>query len=250
MSEEKTCIIVETGKIPQAEYGLLAFPDTGLVGVIAAGHIVRTKKMKEVGYVKSDALPPLVVIHEGEPKSPVRIFGSDSVISLISETPLPSRTYRELSREIAEWAKKKKLKMLISLSGIAAQNRLEIEKPEVFGVGSSAKTRSMLKSRKITLLEEGFLAGPQAMLLNSCIDKDVQLAILLAQAHPQFPDPGAAVSVLECLNQSFELSVDVKSLQDQADEFRLRLRELMQRTQQSTSTMEKSQEEEIPALYR
>ncbi len=250
MSEERTSMIVEIDDIPQTEYGLLALPDTGLVGVIAAGHIVSTKKLKEVAYVKSDVLPPLVVVHEGEPKSPVRIFSNDTIIALVSETPLPSRTYRALSKEIAEWAKAKKVKTLISLSGIAAQNRLEIEKPEIFGIGGSAETRSFLKSHKIALLEEGFVAGPQAMLLNDCNEKGVPIAILLAQSHPQFPDPGAAVSMLNCLNESFGLNVDVKSLQEQAEEFRLRLRELMQRTQQSASVMEKSHEQEIPALYR
>jgi predicted ATP-grasp superfamily ATP-dependent carboligase len=58
----------------------------------------------------------------------------------------------------------------------------------------------------------------------------------------------AAVSLLERLNGAFGFNIDVKALQEQAEEFRLRLRELMQRTQQSMRAM-KSQEEELPALY-
>lgn len=58
MLNEETSAIVETGKVPGARYGLVAVPDTGLVGMIAAGHIVRSKKMKEVGYVRSAILPP------------------------------------------------------------------------------------------------------------------------------------------------------------------------------------------------
>lgn len=250
MSEERIPAIVETEKILAGKYGLVALPDTGLVGVIAASHIVRSKNLREVGHVRSEVLPPIIVVHNGEPKSPVRLYSDDTVVAVVSETPLPTGTYRILAKEIARWAKDRGVKLLISLTGIAVQNRLEIDKPEVFCLGGSAETRDLLKSRKIPLLEEGFIAGPHAFILNECIEQAVPIGVLLAQSHSQFPDPGAAVSMLECLNEAFGLDVDVQSLQEQADEFRLRLRELMQRTQQSLSGMEKSQEGEIPALYR
>lgn len=152
--------------------------------------------------------------------------------------------------DIAKWSKERKVNMLVSLTGIAVQNRLEIEKPQVFGLGSSAEIREFLKSRNIPMLEEGFLAGPHALILNRCIEEEVPIAILLVQSHSQFPDPGATVSLIECLNDAFQLDVETQSLKEQADEFRLKLRELMQRTQQSMTGMQKSQEEEIPAFYR
>lgn len=250
MSASEAVEIVETEKVHQANFGFLAFPDTGLVGIIAAGHLVSSKKMREVGHIRSELLPPLVVVHNGEPKSPVRLFGNESTLMLLSEIPLSSKAYRELAREISGWARKKEMKLLISLTGVAVQNRIEIEKPKVFGLGSSAEIRTQLKSLRIPLLEEGFVAGPQAFILNECIENEVPMAILLAQSHSKFPDPGAAVSMLECLNESFGLDVEIESLKAQANDFRLRLRELMQRTQQSMTTMQKSQEEEIPALYR
>jgi predicted ATP-grasp superfamily ATP-dependent carboligase len=54
--------------------------------------------------------------------------------------------------------------------------------------------------------------------------------------------------MLEHLNQAFGFDIDVKELAKQAEEFRIRLRDLMQRTQQSMRNM-KSQEGELPALY-
>jgi uncharacterized protein len=241
--------IVDTERSSQAKYGLVAVPDTGLVGTIVAGHMIRSKKMKEVGHVRPEVLPPIVVVHDGEPKSPVRIYSDKDVVALVSETPLPSDTYEMLAKEIAKWAKERKFQLLVLLTGIAVQDRLEIEKPEVFGLGGTASIREFLKSHGTPLLEEGFIAGPDAILLNECIRMEIPVGILLAQCHSSFPDPGAAVSMLERLNETFGLDVDVKSLQGKAEEFRLKLRELMQRTQQSMDDV-KSHETEIPAFYR
>jgi uncharacterized protein len=245
---EELPLIIETEKVGGTKYGLLALPDTGLVGTIAVGHTIRSKKMREIGYLRASALPQLLVIHDGEPKSPVRLYGSDGLVALISETPLPFATYKDLVPQTVQWAREKGIELLISLSGIAVQNREEIDRPQVFGIGSTADVRSLLKSRAFQLLEEGFVAGPRALLLNECVEKAFPLAVLLAQSHPKFPDPAAAVSMLQHLNEAFEFEIEVKSLQEQAEEFRLRLRELMQRTQQSISSM-KTQEEELPALY-
>jgi uncharacterized protein len=247
MSDEQP-LIVETEKLGKTKYGLLAFPDTGLIGTIAVGHMISSKKMNEVGYVRLSALPPILVIHDGEPKSPVRLYSKDDFVVLISETPLPFKTIKELAEQTVQWAREKGIELLISLTGIAVQNREEIDNPQVFGVGASAEVRTLLKSRGFPLLEEGFIAGPQALILNECVERKFPLAILIAQSHSEFPDPAAAVSMLQQLNQAFSLDVDVKGLQERAEDFRLRLRELMQRTQQSMQGT-KSQENELPALY-
>jgi len=246
MSEEP--LIVETEKMGETKYALLGFPDTGLVGTIALGYAIQTKKMREVGYVAPRALPPMLVIHSGEPKSPVRLYANNDLVTLISEIPLPLQTYKELVSEMVKWAAQKKVQLLISLTGIAVQDRLEVSKPQVFGIGGTAAVRDLLKSRSIPLLEEGFVAGAQALILNECIEKSVPAAVLLAESHPNFPDPAAAASMLELLNQAFGFNIDVKELVEQAEKFRIRLRELMQRTQQSMRNM-KSQEGELPALY-
>jgi len=248
VSEEDTPVIVGAEKIEESKYGLLGLPDTGLVGTIAVGHTIRSKDFKEVAHVSPSALPPILVIHDGEPKSPVRIFSGKEVFALISETPMPYATYVDLAESLVRLAKEKRVELLISITGIAVENRVEIIQPSVFGIGSTNVVRDMLKSRGFQLLEEGFIAGPQALVLNECIKQHVPIAVLLAQSHPNFPDPAAASVILTRLNEAFGFNIDVRSLQEQAEEFRIRLRELMQKTQQSMRSM-KSQEQELPALY-
>jgi predicted ATP-grasp superfamily ATP-dependent carboligase len=245
---ETTSLIVGAEQLASLKYGLLGLPDTGLVGTIAVGHTIHSKNMNKVAYVNPSALPPMLVIHNGEPESPIRIYVGHEFFALISEAPMPYATYKEVVANIVGLAKEKRVELLISITGIAVQNRLEIKIPEVSGIGSTADVRSILKSRGFPLLEEGFIAGPQALALNECIEQNVPMAVLIAQSHAKFPDPAAAVSVLNRLNQAFGFNIDVKMLQDQAEEFRIRLRELMQRTQQSMRNM-KTQEQELPAMY-
>jgi uncharacterized protein len=73
--------------------------------------------------------------------------------------------------------------------------------------------------------------------------------ILLAQSYLQYPDPGAAASLISSLTNLTGLRVDTKKLLAQEDEIRLKMRALMQRTQQQMRQTEKGREQEIPPMY-
>jgi uncharacterized protein len=81
--------------------------------------------------------------------------------------------------------------------------------------------------------EEGIVSGFYASLLKYCTKNQVSATILLAESLAQFPDPGAAGAVVESLNGLLGLKVDTKPLAQEAEEIRLRTRELMQQTQQA-----------------
>jgi uncharacterized protein len=93
------------------------------------------------------------------------------------------------------------------------------------------------------------MVGAHAALMIESLKAKIPSAILMAQSHSQYPDPGAAASIISALNRLLNTNVDVKGLLEQAEEIRLRMRELMQRTSKSMSGMEKSQEQELPAMY-
>ena len=66
--------IVETGLFPKNPVVITGLPDVGLVGLLAASHIISSLKLGEVGSMESDSLPPMIILHHGLPKSPVRIL--------------------------------------------------------------------------------------------------------------------------------------------------------------------------------
>lgn len=247
--ESEEIRVVETSSIERIDQCLVGFPDVGLVGLIAANHMINTLGLVESGHIESDLLPPVIVVHHGDPKSPVRIYTKDKLAILTSEIPIQPMAMPSLSRKIVEWSKAKGSRLIVSLTGIAVENRLEIETPEVYGVGDVATTRDLLKKSNVKLLEEGFMVGAHAAIMNESLKAKIPSAILMAQSHSQYPDPGAAASIISALNRLLNTNVDVKGLLEQAEEIRLRMRELMQRTSKSMSGMEKSQEQELPAMY-
>ena len=220
-----------------------------LVGVIAASHIVQSLKMEEAGYLDSDEIPPIVVIHENEPKSPIRIYNSGNLIVLTTEIVLPAQAIFAVSRSITRWAKEKGVNMIIGLTGLATPNRLEIEKPAVYGIGTTPETRELISKAGIKAFDEGLLVGTYATLLRECMRAQQPNITLLAEAHLQFPDPGASASIIETLNSLLNLNVDVAELLDKAEEIRVKARELMKRTQEQLRSLRKVQEQELPGIY-
>jgi len=241
--------IIEAESIPSIKYCLIGMPDTGLTGMIAVTHIIRTLSLAEIGHLESDLIPPVLVIHQGEPKDPIRFFGDEKLAAITSETPLSTASMYPLARSIVNWAKSKKIELLISVSGIATQNRLEIEKPLVYGVGTAKNTKELLDKAGVKLLEEGFMVGPHAIILKECMTNKVPNMVLLAQSHHQYPDPGASAAAIGSINRLLDEKIETKKLLEQAEEIRLRTRELMQRTAKSMRGMEKGQEQELPAMY-
>ncbi len=247
--ESEEIKIIETTPINRIDHCLIGFPDVGLVGLIAVNHLVNTLGLEEIGHIESDLFPPVIVVHKGDPKAPVRVYGKDGLVVLTSEVPIQPMAIPNLSRRIVDWTKMKGSQMLVTLSGVAVQNRIEVEVPTVYGVAASAAIKELLAKSQVNLLEEGFVVGVHASIMSESMKAKLPSVILMAQSHSQYPDPGAAASIVNALNRLLNLNVDVKGLVEQAEEIRLRMRELMQRTSKSMRGMEKAQEQELPAMY-
>lgn len=241
--------IVEVSPVKKLKYCLIGLPDVGLVGLITVNHIIGAFNPSEVGHLESDSLPPVLVIHNGAPKSPIRIFVKNDVAILTSEIPIPQTAIPALSRKIVEWSKSKDVELLISVGGIGIPNRLEIETPEVYGVASSEPVKEVLTKSKILLLEEGFMVGPHAAILKDSIKNGLNNLVMMAQSHYKYPDPGAAAVTITAINKLLRLDINTKSLLDQAEDIRIKLRELMQRTNKQIESTQKTQEQELPPMY-
>lgn len=247
MSEEIK--IIEKKKISSGAIMLYGFPDVGLVGVIAASHLIsELKNLEEVAYMESKLLPPLIVLHEGLPHSPIRIFGNNDVLLAVSETAISADTIYPIIYALIDWGRSKNVKMMISLSGIPIQDRQDAQELKVFAAASNTEVLRLVKEKGIEVLNEGYMVGPQAIMLQRCASVGVPAITLLAQCFLNYPDPEAAAEVLKGLTNITGIKVDVSKLLEKGEEIRLRARDVMKRTQQEMTKMKKSQEYDIP-LY-
>jgi len=240
--------IVETASNPSISVVINGLPDVGLVGLLAASHIVATLKLEEIGSIESDMLPPMIVLHGGIPKAPIRIFGHDSIAVVLSETAIPGTLLRSLANCLVEWAKKNEIQLMLSLGGMAVSNRQDIEAPRVYAALSEKSLEQRLNGAA-DILEEGYIVGAYGLILRKCAQESVPAITLLTQSYYNYPDPEAAASALNAVNKILDLRIDVEELLKKGEEIRLRSKDMMHRTHEEMARMNKGHEYDLPPLY-
>lgn len=244
MSEEVK--VVEKSRVPSGATLIFGFPDVGLVGVIAASHLIDELKLTEVAYLDSKLLPPLVVLHEGLPHSSIRILANGNILLAISEAPIPADVIYPVMDALIDWGESKNVKLMISLSGLPIQDRQDTDELKTFVAASGPEALKIAQDKNIEILMEGYMVGPQAIMLQRAGNSGTPALTLLAQCFFNYPDPEAAAEVLKGLGKITGVKVNVTGLLEKGEEIRLRARDVMKRTQEEMSKMKKGQEYDIP----
>ena len=240
--------IIEKKPVPSGATMIIGLPDVGLVGLIATSYIVSEFKLEEIAYMDSDLLPPVVVLHNGLPHAPLRIYGNQKIIAIISELAVPAPEIYTIMRRLVDWGQGKKVKRIVTMGGIPVENRQFIKEPEVFGIASNQELIDVLNKKGVKIMNEGYMAGPQALSMRYSVNKKIPSIALLAQAFYNFPDPEAAAMALRELANVINVRLDTSKLLEKGEEIRLKARDVMKRTQQEMNRMPKSQEYDLP-LY-
>ena len=240
--------IVEKNPVPSEATMIIGLPDVGLVGLIATSYLISELNLEKIAYMDSDLLPPVVVLHEGLPHAPLRMYGNKNLIAVISELAIPAPAIYKVTRELVDWAQTKKVKRILSIGGIPTENRQKISEPEVFAAASNQELLDTLSTSGLKILNEGYIVGSQALNMRYSISKKMQSIAILAQSFYNYPDPQAAAIALKELSKISDIKVDVSKLLEKGEEIRLKARDIMKRTQQEMNRMQKSQEYDLP-LY-
>lgn len=195
------------------------FPSVGLVSSIAANYIVKLLNMREIGVMDSDGFPHVTLVRDAMPLSPVRIYAGERtskgemMVAFVSEFQAPPELIRSVSHAMIDWAIDRKCKMIISPEGLVVDPELK-SKAElsdvIFAIGSTEGARALLSQKHFQTFDEGVITGVAGMLLIEGWLRDFDVITLLAEAHPDFPDAGAAAIVLEAMDD-LVLGVDLNA---------------------------------------
>jgi uncharacterized protein len=240
--------VIEKKTVPSNTIMLSGLPDVGLVGLIATSHIISELKLTEIAYVDSDLLPPIVVLHDGLPHAPIRIFGNAEVVAAFSETAIPADAVQPFTRKLVEWAQSKNVRLMVAMGGMPVQNRQDITEPKVFGVASNKSLLKLLREKGITILKGGYMVGPYALIMRYSAERNVPAIALLAQSFYNYPDPEAAAATIREFSKISGLKIDLSKLIEKGEEIRLKARDVMKRTERELGRMKKTQEYDLP-LY-
>jgi uncharacterized protein len=249
MSETSLRVVIkDSGPKVSKPNIIVGVPESGLVGTITCSYLIEQLKLTERGFIDSDLVPQVMIVHNSTATYPIHIFGKDNLLVVLSEVPLPPYASLEVAKELASWARSLKANLVIGVTGAPSKTRDESHgegKPTVVGVGNTDAALDALKSSGALPFEDGIISGFYANLLKHCNANDQSSLTLLAESLSQFPDPAAAASILEVLSKLLSLSVDPQPLLKESEEIRLKSRELMAQTQMAAQPGGRS-----PSAYR
>nr|MEB3860244.1 PAC2 family protein [Desulfurococcales archaeon] len=221
----------EYGDLGSPKYLIVGLPDVGLVGSIASVHLVRQLKLDDVIGVDSySLLPPVVVVSNGEPKHPVRIYSNGDVAVIATDVPIPPASAGPLSAAIVQFARTRGIGAVISMTGVGNPMRFEMERPGLYVISSDEEASRIASQVKAEKLREGILAGPYALILKESVRKKLSNIVVMADAFLDIPDPEAAAVALEAVSTIMGVTIDTRSLLEEAERIKLRLKDLMKET--------------------
>lgn len=229
---------------------VIGLPDTGLVGAISVSHMISELKAREVGGIDLPAMfPPMTLIRKGEPVPPIRLFLKDNLLFLLSEAPIPYSLVYKLSRALMEYAVKRRINILVSITGIGSPSRYRDEKPKTYWAASGKEALERSISLGIDSFDEGILIGPYAVILKEASKYRLNTIVLLAESFMDIPDPEAAAGALRTFSDLVGQKIDVTRLMEEAEIIRLKMRELMKQTTKAMTQMGKELEARQPIIY-
>ncbi len=210
------------------------FPSVGLVGAIATEYLSSQLGLTEIGFMKSRKLPPVTIVKDGIPKSPIRFYANESLVAIVSDTAVPSALTYDIADAVVDWSLKHNAMRLISLGGIARQEETGSRgADDVFAVAADSKTLDKLSAKNYRTIKLGFLTGVFGVLMLECLEKNIEAFGFLADAHPDRPDPKAAALVLDALAKFIGITLDTKSLLDTSAKIEQRMATLMRQTKRT-----------------
>lgn len=227
---------------------VLALPDAGLVGVIAASYMINKIGLDEIGGVDSPYLQPIMIIHRGIPRPPIRIFAGDRIMVIYTEIPLSLDVSTKFVSAVIDYARLRGVDQLIGITGLPIHNRIDVEDLSTYFISPFDEMKKIFSESGIKMLENGILSGPYATFIKEIFRKRVLGALLMSESFLEFPDPEAAAKVLLSLGRILNVQIDVDKLLEQAEIIKMRAREHMRNLMQSFEQIRRGVEYSVP-LY-
>jgi uncharacterized protein len=236
---EEVKVITEKS-IPKGAIIFEGFQGIGLVGTLAAQYIADVSKAEVVGYIDVPDFPPIAILVNGQIRNPIRVYklkkGNKTFVIVESELPIPQKLVNPIARAISEFAKKIHAKEIISLEGLAVPKAPQDS--NVYWISNNEKKFNHLK-KAASLLKNGIVVGVSAALLIQSKVKKIPAAVIMAEAHADFPDGIAAASLIKSLNKIYSLDIDTTPLEKESKRFENKVWSIIEKAQKLKESSEK-----------
>jgi len=209
-------------------------PGVGLVGKIAADHLVDVYDMTHYATVRCDGLPEIAVYGEGDPdvRGPVRLYADPEreLLVLQSDAPVSPSAADGFASCLVGWLESHDVTPLF-LSGLPTQKD---GTPDVFGIATGDGAALLEDAGVDAPSMDGAITGPTGALVSESQKIGLTGVGLVVEADPKFPDPEAARAVLRtAIGPLGSFDVDTEALVEQAEEIGQAKERLAQQMQEA-----------------
>ena len=217
-------------------------PGVGLVGKIAADHLVRAFDMDHYASCHCEGLPKVAAYREDDPavRPPVRIYADEGrdLLVLQSDVPVSPERATAFSTCVTGWLVEEDVTP-IYLSGLPAEKD---GVPEMYGISTGDGDALLAEHDIAQPSESGLVSGPTGALLSEASQADLDSLGLIVQANKQFPDPEAArVLIVEGIEPIADIEVGTDTLVEQAEEISQARENLAKQMQQAEDESSQAQ---------
>ena len=217
-------------------------PGVGLVGKIAADHLVRAFDMDHYASCHCEGLPKVAAYQEDDPavRPPVRIYADEGrdLLVLQSDVPVSPERATAFSTCVTGWLVEEDVTP-IYLSGLPAEKD---GVPEMYGISTGDGDTLLAEQEIAQPSESGLVSGPTGALLSEASQADLDSLGLIVQANKQFPDPEAArVLIVEGIEPIADIEVGTDTLVEQAEEISQARENLAKQMQQAEDESSQAQ---------
>ncbi len=218
---------------------IVGVANAGLVGSIAANHIIEKLKMIEVAHVDSATFPPVSVFMDGILKHPFRIYADSKdkpakVFLATTELPINRETFHDVAHVLVDYIEEMKIDSLVTLVGFPV-NEMDDSKIDVF-YAAEPELVERLKAigNAIQPLPKGMIYGIEALILNEALERELDGFTLIVPVREYLPATRSAAALIDALNKIYAfLNIDTKDLLDQDKAIQSKLQELAEQIKRS-----------------
>jgi uncharacterized protein len=210
---------------------LIGFPGVGMLGNIISSEFIKQLNMTQIGFVDSEDLPAIAVVYDGIIHHPFRLHFSHEKNILLAQCEIPfnkSSTYLDLARLLTDFAIKMGIKEICVVQGVIGAQ----VKQNVYVAAELDIIDKIRKAGEIEVLPKGLVFGPEAAILNECMNNSLNGYALLAPVHEQLPSPDSAAMVIKQLNNIYGFDLSTDKLLEEAAIIQDALQELNEKTKQ------------------
>jgi len=225
------------------------FPGVGLVGKIAADHLVEAHDMRHYANVHCEGLPEVAVYRESDPAltTPVRLYAApeSGLVVLQSDVPVNPKAATTFADCLAGWFDETGT-FPVFLSGRPSER--DSEPPGLYVVTAGDGGERLADADIDDPPESGLVSGPTGAMLADALEHGRDAAGLIVESDPQFPDPEASRTlIVDGIDPIAGTETPTDGLVDQATEIRDAKKQLAEQMRRAT---EESSQAEPLKMYQ